>query len=249
MRFWGQYGLQTALEVKYKIRFEIFGPNYICYHVCLGSFDLFGPNGRKEKKKDNSPLLELLGFAATKIFFQQIKSPYMPVQHLKGQPAASTYIWERGCLTFYSHRNLKEIERIERFILNCWAVSLREISLFVSVKQPWYAWHSLSFCWPGPMLPIFNVKCDLIVPFPLPSSVTILFPLPNCVIWHQGTVRRTLLSLYAMIRLLWDDHTLPMHCEMITPLSIRKWACWVEQQLYPKCCMRIDHMSILLLVA
>ena len=41
MRFWGQYNLQTASGVKYKIRFEIYGPNYICYHVYFGYFDLF----------------------------------------------------------------------------------------------------------------------------------------------------------------------------------------------------------------
>ena len=31
----GQYGLQTASEVKSKIRFEIYGPNYLCHHVTL----------------------------------------------------------------------------------------------------------------------------------------------------------------------------------------------------------------------
>ena len=41
MRFWGQYGLQTASEVKSKIRFEIHGPNYICYRVTAG--DRHGP--------------------------------------------------------------------------------------------------------------------------------------------------------------------------------------------------------------
>ena len=29
-------------------------------------------------------------------FFQQIKSATMPVQHVKGQPAASTYVREKG---------------------------------------------------------------------------------------------------------------------------------------------------------
>ena len=27
----------------------------------------------------------------------------MPVHHVKGQPAASTYVREKGCLTFYSN--------------------------------------------------------------------------------------------------------------------------------------------------
>ena len=29
------------------------------------------------------------------IFFQKIKSATMPVQHVKGQTAASTYVWEK----------------------------------------------------------------------------------------------------------------------------------------------------------
>ena len=38
------------------------------------------------------------------IFFQKIKSSTMPVQHVKGQPAAATYVREKGRLTFYTHR-------------------------------------------------------------------------------------------------------------------------------------------------
>ena len=51
MRFWGQYDLQTASEVKSKIRFEIFGPNYICYHVCLDCFDLLLESVRRKKER------------------------------------------------------------------------------------------------------------------------------------------------------------------------------------------------------
>ena len=34
----------------------------------------------------------------------EIKSASMPVQHVKGQPAASTYVREKGCLTFDTNR-------------------------------------------------------------------------------------------------------------------------------------------------
>ena len=58
MRFWGQYGLQTASEVKSKIRFEIHGPNYIYYHVRLDCFGLLWHLVRK-KERTNLPLLDL----------------------------------------------------------------------------------------------------------------------------------------------------------------------------------------------
>ena len=38
-------------------------------------------------------------------FFQQIKSAAMPVQHVKGQPAASTYVREKGGVKKYSNRD------------------------------------------------------------------------------------------------------------------------------------------------
>ena len=55
-------------EVRSDLRFEIYGPNFIYYHVCLDCLDLLLNFVRKKerKKKDNSILLELLGFAATK---------------------------------------------------------------------------------------------------------------------------------------------------------------------------------------
>ena len=34
-----------------------------------------------------------------KIFFQKTKSGSMPQHHVKGQPAASTYVREKGCVT------------------------------------------------------------------------------------------------------------------------------------------------------
>ena len=33
-----------------------------------------------------------------KFFFQKIKSATMPIQHVKGQPAASTYVREKACV-------------------------------------------------------------------------------------------------------------------------------------------------------
>ena len=45
-------------EVRYDLRFEIYSPNEIRYHVCL---ECFGPFleicERDERMKDNSPLL------------------------------------------------------------------------------------------------------------------------------------------------------------------------------------------------
>ena len=35
-----------------------------------------------------------------KIFFQKIKSTSLLVQHIKGHPDSSTYVREKGCLTF-----------------------------------------------------------------------------------------------------------------------------------------------------
>ena len=39
------------------------------------------------------------------IFFQNIKSATMPVQHAKGQPGASTYVREKGGVTFHTNRD------------------------------------------------------------------------------------------------------------------------------------------------
>ena len=39
----GHYDLQTASEVRSDLRFGIYGPNFICYHVCLDSLGLFWP--------------------------------------------------------------------------------------------------------------------------------------------------------------------------------------------------------------
>ena len=38
-----------------------------------------------------------------KFFFQKIKSATMPVHHVKGQPAASTYVLEKRGISFYSN--------------------------------------------------------------------------------------------------------------------------------------------------
>ena len=38
-------------------------------------------------------------------FFQKIKSATMPVHHVKGEPSASTYVWEKGCVTIYTIRD------------------------------------------------------------------------------------------------------------------------------------------------
>ena len=43
--------LQTASEVRTDLRFEIYGPNYICYHVCLDCFDPLWTKWRKEERK------------------------------------------------------------------------------------------------------------------------------------------------------------------------------------------------------
>ena len=53
MRFSGHCGLQTALEVKSDFIFKIYDPNYKCYHVCLGCFDLL-LNFDRKNKEDNS---------------------------------------------------------------------------------------------------------------------------------------------------------------------------------------------------
>ena len=39
-----------------------------------------------------------------KFFFQKTKSASMPDHHIKGEPAASMYVREKGCLTFYTNR-------------------------------------------------------------------------------------------------------------------------------------------------
>ena len=42
-------------EVRIDLRFEIYGSNYICYHVCLDCFGLFWT----KYKKEDSPLQDL----------------------------------------------------------------------------------------------------------------------------------------------------------------------------------------------
>ena len=39
-----------------------------------------------------------------KIFFQKIKPTTLPVHHVKGQPAAPTYVQKKGCFTFDTNR-------------------------------------------------------------------------------------------------------------------------------------------------
>ena len=39
-----------------------------------------------------------------KFFFQNIKSATIPDHHVKGQPAAPTYVREKGCLKSHSNR-------------------------------------------------------------------------------------------------------------------------------------------------
>ena len=58
MRFWGHCDLKTTSEVRSDHRFEIYGPNYKCYHVCLDWFSL-SLNFLRRRKKMNLPLLEL----------------------------------------------------------------------------------------------------------------------------------------------------------------------------------------------
>ena len=40
-----------------------------------------------------------------KIFFQNIKPFTLPVHHVKGQPAAPTYVRKKGCVTFDTNRD------------------------------------------------------------------------------------------------------------------------------------------------
>ena len=40
-----------------------------------------------------------------KFFFQKIKSATMPDHHVKGQPAASTYVRKKGCVTCDTNRD------------------------------------------------------------------------------------------------------------------------------------------------
>ena len=61
----GHYSLQTASDIWSDHIFEIYSPNHICYHVCLGCLSLCSFVGRKKiKKKLSRPLLDLLGFVA-----------------------------------------------------------------------------------------------------------------------------------------------------------------------------------------
>ena len=56
------YSLQTALELKFHLRFGICGQNCICNHVCLGCLGLlwnFQRRLRKKERKMNLPILNL----------------------------------------------------------------------------------------------------------------------------------------------------------------------------------------------
>ena len=76
MRFWGHCGLQTASEVWSDLRFEIYGPNYICY-IFLGWFDPFWIKWQKEERKKERTFTStrVVGFAATKTWPRQAKGP------------------------------------------------------------------------------------------------------------------------------------------------------------------------------
>ena len=65
MRFWGHRGLQTASDLKF------YGPNSMCYHVCLGCFDLFNFDRRWKKEERINQLTSTspVGFAAGKKYF------------------------------------------------------------------------------------------------------------------------------------------------------------------------------------
>ena len=52
-------------EVRSDLRFEIYGPNYVCYHVCLNSFGLL-LNFQERRKKKELVSTRVVGFAATK---------------------------------------------------------------------------------------------------------------------------------------------------------------------------------------
>ena len=69
MRFWSHCGLQTVSDVRSDLRFEIYGPSYICYHVCLNCFGPFLKFVRKTNEEESLPLLynRVVDFTATKI--------------------------------------------------------------------------------------------------------------------------------------------------------------------------------------
>ena len=67
-RFWGHCGCQIASEVRSDLRFEIYAPKYICYHVCLGCFALFWTKWQKEEGRQLTST-RVAGFAATKNCF------------------------------------------------------------------------------------------------------------------------------------------------------------------------------------
>ena len=50
--------------------------------------------------------LTLKKFKKFKFFFQIIKSATIPDHHVKGQPAAPTYVREKGCLKSHSNREI-----------------------------------------------------------------------------------------------------------------------------------------------
>ena len=65
MRVWGHYDRLTALDVRSDLRFEMYGPNYICYHDCLDCFGPFWNRWHREERRTFSPTW-VVGFAATK---------------------------------------------------------------------------------------------------------------------------------------------------------------------------------------
>ena len=48
------YGLQTASEVRFDLRFGICGPNCICNHVCFGCLGLFLDKSQNKIKKEQT---------------------------------------------------------------------------------------------------------------------------------------------------------------------------------------------------
>ena len=44
MSFWGHYSLQTASEVRSDLRYKIYDPNFICYHVVCSVLAFFWTN-------------------------------------------------------------------------------------------------------------------------------------------------------------------------------------------------------------
>ena len=91
MRFRGHCGLQKASEVRSDVRFETYGPNYICYHVCL---DCFGPFLSFVRKKEERTFASTraVDFAATKKALCCCKYHQLMLQGLKNKLSWSPII-------------------------------------------------------------------------------------------------------------------------------------------------------------